>query len=158
MSYELNVGDKIPAFSIKDHEGLEIDSDDLIGSPFVLYFYPKDDTPGCTKEACSFRDNMPQLDDLDTLVIGVSPDSADSHVKFMQKYGLNFTLLCDEQLELARKFGAVQEKEKDGQKMLAILRATFVVDSSGTIRWLEKPVSVEGHTERVLQALSQGIR
>lgn len=152
---QIKVGDKIPQFTIHDHEGMEIETDDLIGSPFVLYFYPKDDTPGCTKEACSFRDNMEKLDQLDTLVIGVSPDNASSHNKFIDKHELNFTLLCDEDLSLARKFGAIQEVDAGGKKSTGIQRATFIVDSSGIVRWIEKPVNVEGHADRVIKAVEQ---
>jgi len=155
MANKINVGDKIPSFTSHDHEGLEINSDDLYGSPFVIYFYPKDDTPGCTLEACSFRDNMARLDELDTLVIGVSGDDASSHNQFMKKFDLNFTLLCDENLELAKKFDAVQEKEIDGKKKLSIVRSTFIVDSNGVICWIEKPVSVEGHVDRVLKAVKE---
>lgn len=158
MAHKIKIGDRIPSFSIHDHEGLEIDDEDLIGSPFVLYFYPKDDTPGCTKEACDFRDNLEKLDQLDTLVIGVSPDDASSHNKFIEKHGLNFTLLCDENLELATKFGAVQEREIEGKKVQGVLRSTFVVDSTGIVRWIEMPVSVEGHTSRVIKAVEQVVQ
>lgn len=151
----MKIGDKIPHFSVKDYDGIELESEDLIGSPFVLYFYPKDDTPGCTTEACSFRDNMELFDDLETTVIGVSPDSADSHQRFIQKHNLNFTLLCDETLDLARKFGATQEKNNGDKKTTGILRSTFVVDATGTIRWIEQPVSVDGHSERVFKAVQQ---
>lgn len=149
------VGDEIPAFSAEDYEGVEINSDDLLGSPFVLYFYPKDDTPGCTAEACSFRDAMESFENLDTLVIGVSPDNASSHIKFIEKHELNFTLLTDESLALAKKFGAVQEKTVDGKTQSAVIRSTFVVDSSGIIRWIESPVVIEGHAERVLKAVDK---
>lgn len=155
MAGQIKVGDRIPSFSVHDHEGMEIDDEDLIGSPFVLYFYPKDDTPGCTKEACSFRDNMEKLDHLDTLVIGVSPDNAVSHSQFIEKHDLNFTLLCDENLALARKFDAIQEKEVGGKKTQGILRSTFVADSEGIIRWIEKPVNVEGHADRVIKVVEQ---
>lgn len=158
MVNKINIGERIPPFSIFDHEGLQIEDEDLIGSPFVIYFYPKDDTPGCTKEACEFRDNLDKLDHLDTLVIGVSPDNADSHNKFIEKHGLNFTLLCDEKLDLARKFGAVQEKESGGKKVLGVMRSTFVVDSAGIVRWIEAPASVEGHAARVLKAVEQVVQ
>ncbi|MEI8125694.1 MAG: peroxiredoxin [Parachlamydiaceae bacterium] len=148
MTHIPDVGDSIPDFVIKDYEGIELESEDLIGSPFVLYFYPKDDTPGCTKEACAFRDSMEMFDDLEATVIGVSPDNAESHATFIQKHELNFTLLCDQNMAMARKFGAVNEKG-------GIIRSTFVVDSSGTIRWVERPVSVEGHVERVIQAMKE---
>lgn len=154
----IRVGDKIPQFSLHDHEGIELESSDLLGSPFVLYFYPKDDTPGCTKEACAFRDNMAALDALHTVVLGVSPDNATSHAHFIKKYGLDFTLLTDEDLELARKFDAVKEKEDNGKKTLGIERATFVIDATGTIRWMEKPVSVEGHAQRVIEAVKKIVR
>lgn len=155
MADTLKIGDKIPHFSVKDYEGIELESDDLIGSPFVLYFYPKDDTPGCTTEACSFRDSMDLFDDLETTVIGVSPDNADSHHKFIKKHSLNFTLLCDETMDLAHKFGATQEKMMGDKKMTGITRSTFVIDAAGIIRWIEKPVSVEGHSKRVLAAVEK---
>lgn len=151
MEYKVNVGDKIPRFRIKDNEGFEVASDDLLGSPFVLYFYPKDGTPGCTKEACSFRDTVDELDLLDTLVIGISPDSVESHEKFIKDHNLNFTLLCDESCELARQFGAMQEKEVGGKLTKSVERTTFLIDANGVIRWIERPVNVEGHAERVLQ-------
>jgi peroxiredoxin Q/BCP len=150
---QIKVGDPIPSFTAMDHEGFELSHEDLIGSPFVLYFYPKDDTPGCTKEACSFRDNMDRLDELDAVVIGVSPDSSESHNKFIDKHQLNFTLLCDETLELAHLFGAIKEKEVSGKKSVGILRSTFVVDSNGIVRWIEQPVNVEGHADRVIEAV-----
>lgn len=154
----VKIGDKIPSFSIRDYDGIELESDDLIGSPFVLYFYPKDDTPGCTAEACSFRDSMNFFDDLDTIVLGVSADDAESHRKFIEKNHLNFTLLCDDHMVVAKKFGAVQEKVSGDKNTLGILRSTFVIDASGTIRWMEKPVSVEGHSQRVLDAVRQVAR
>lgn len=158
MANQINIGDKIPPFTTLDHEGMEIETEDLIGSPFVLYFYPKDDTPGCTTEACSFRDNMDRLDELDTLVIGVSPDDASSHNKFIEKHNLNYTLICDEKMDLARKFGAIQESNSNGKKAESIIRTTFVVDSTGTVRWMEKPVKLEGHIDRVLKAVEDVIR
>lgn len=146
MTYSLNVGDTIPAFKIIDKYSEELTDEDLIGSPVVIYFYPKDDTPGCTKEACSFRDNMQRLQAMDVLVIGISPDNEDSHEKFSQKYDLNFTLLADERYELCKKF--------DVRKgLLGIERTTFVIDEEGIIRWIERPVSVSGHVDRIIKAL-----
>ncbi len=151
MTGSIKIGDTIPDFSIKDYDGIEIESEDLIGSPFVLYFYPKDDTPGCTLQACAFRDNMDIFDNLETTVLGVSADSAESHHNFIKKHNLNFTLLCDENLDLARKFGVIQENgERTG-----ILRSTFVIDAAGIVRWIENPVTVEGHAERVLAAVEK---
>lgn len=148
MSKELGVGDKTPAFSVKDHDGYSVSQDDLIGSSVVLYFYPKDETPGCTEEACSFRDSLKKFDTLHALVVGVSPDSAASHKQFMKKHKLHFSLLSDEKKELAKAFGALDAKEQ-------IIRSTFVINPLGVICWMEKPVDIKGHTERVLKAVAE---
>lgn len=147
-TYTVNVGDPMPSFKIKDSEGYALSNEDLIGSPVVLYFYPKDDTPGCTKEACSFRDNMGRLDEFDTLVIGVSPDPQSSHDQFARKFNLNFTLLADDNMELCRKFDI-------HKGVVGIERTTFVIDGDGIIRWVERPVSIPEHVERVISALKQ---
>lgn len=148
LTYTVNVGDPMPAFKIKDSEGYELTNADLIGSPVVLYFYPKDDTPGCTKEACAFRDNMGRLDEFDALVIGVSPDTQNSHDQFARKFNLNFTLLADDDMELCNKFDI-------HKGVVGIERTTFVIDGNGIIRWIERPVSVSEHVERVIGALKQ---
>lgn len=142
----MNIGDEIPNFSVQDYDGETITRDDLLGSPFVLYFYPMDDTPGCTKEACEFRDTMAAFNELDVLVVGVSPDSKESHKKFVEKYELDFPLLSDETKAMAKTFGALKE---DG----SLIRTTFLCDEEGIIQWMEKPVKVEGHVERVLEAV-----
>ncbi|MBA3957476.1 MAG: peroxiredoxin [Parachlamydiaceae bacterium] len=147
MAYRINEGDAIPAFRIKDSEGYEITDEDLVGSPVVIYFYPQDDTPGCTKEACSFRDNLARLEALDALVIGISPDSSESHDQFQSKYDLNFTLLADQNMELCKKFDVVHDGKLE--------RITFVVDSEGIIQWIERPVDVSGHVDRVIQAVQE---
>ncbi len=147
---ELKVGNTIPHFEGVDEEGNHVSSKDLHGIKAVLYFYPKDDTPGCTKEACGFRDSMDELDSKEFIVIGISPDSSASHRKFIEKYELNFCLLSDPQLSIAKKFGAVKPKE-DGS--YSIERSTYIIDEAGVIRWMEKPVKVDGHTQRVLQAV-----
>lgn len=146
MTKELNIGDKIPQFRCKDEEGIEITNDAIIGMPLVIYFYPKDDTPGCTAEACSFRDHINTLENTDTIVIGVSPDSVESHQKFTEKHDLNFTLLSDPEKTMCRDFGVLKEGKVE--------RTTFVVDPNGIISWIERPVNVEGHTERVLKAVN----
>lgn len=125
MSYKIQVGDALPDFAASDQEGNEISSEDFLGSPVVLYFYPKDDTPGCTKEACSFRDNMTDLEAFDVTVIGVSPDNQASHQKFEEKHELNFTLLSDEKQELCNKFGVIQEKQMAGKSYMGVERSTF---------------------------------
>lgn len=142
----LKVGDEIPEFTMTDFQGETVTKEDVLGSPFVLYFYPKDDTPGCTDEACQFRDAVDDLDDLDILVVGVSPDSPASHLKFIEKHELNFPLLCDEKLDFARACGVVKEGN-------SIIRSTFLVDEDGVVQWVESPVKVEGHVERILDVL-----
>lgn len=145
MPYKVNVGDPLPTFKIKDSEGYELTDEDLLGSPVVLYFYPKDETPTCTEQACSFRDNMEKLDLLDALVIGISPDNSASHDKFTENHELNFTLLPDENLVLSSKFDVWHNDRVE--------RTTFVIDAEGIIQWIERPVNVKGHVERVIEAV-----
>lgn len=141
----MEIGDKLPKFKAVDQDGEEITSDDFLGSPFVLYFYPKDNTPGCTAEACSFRDVMDSFDDIDVLVVGVSPDSPDSHQKFIEEHELNFPLISDEKMDICKKFNVL----KDGK----VVRSTFLFDEDGNCLWSESPVNVEKHTERVMAAI-----
>lgn len=144
----VEVGNEIPKFTAKDFEGHPITREDFLGSPFVIYFYPKDDTPGCTKEACEFRDFMNSFDDVDVMVIGVSRDNAESHRKFMEKHQLNFPLITDENGEMAKKFGVIDAKGN-------YIRSTFLCDEDGTIIWVESPVEVEGHVARLLEAIEE---
>lgn len=155
MKYHINVGDRIPHFKAKDALGREFDEEDIIGDPIVLYFYPKDETPGCTKQACAFRDYFHELENLHTLVFGVSPDGKQSHQAFMAKHHLNFPLLCDETYDLARTFDVLREKEIDGKKVPSIERTTFVINEEGIIAWIERPVNIEGHIQRVVQAVKE---
>jgi thioredoxin-dependent peroxiredoxin len=120
----------------------------------VLYFYPKDDTPGCTAEACSFRDNYATLRDLGVTLLGVSPDKPASHQKFAGKYELPFPLLADEGAKLAQEFGVWVEKVNYGKKYMGIERSTFVIDGAGVARKVFRKVKVEGHTQEVLDAVS----
>lgn len=152
MFYKLNIGDKMPAFKAKDSTGHVYSSEDVMGGPVVIYFYPKDETPGCTKEACSFRDHISSFDECDAILIGISPDDAKSHESFIEKNNLNFTLLSDESLDICHKFDVLREGS-DGKPRLE--RTTFVIDSRGIITWIERPVNVDGHTERVLKALKE---
>ena len=147
MEEGLKVGDTIPPFQAKDQEGFNVSEEDLIGTTVVIYFYPQNETPGCTKEACSFRDSITTFDALATLVIGVSPDSVESNKKFIKHHKLEFSLLSDEQKEMSRRFGVLE-----GDK---IIRSTFLIDSRGIIRWIEKPVNIEGHAERVIEAIKE---
>lgn len=127
-------GTPAPAFSVTADDGSTVTLDALAGKNVVLYFYPKDDTPGCTTEACDFRDNLAQLTALGAVVLGVSPDSVKSHVKFKAKFELPFALLADEDHALAEAFGAWQEKSMYGKKYMGISRSTFLIDGKGIIR------------------------
>lgn len=142
---ELKVGDSLPPFLAKDQERYDVTDEDVIGTPLVIYFYPKDGTPICKKEACSIRDHMETFDDLQTLVIGVSPDSVDSHQVFIKENKLEFSLLSDEKMDMFRMFGAMNGDE--------IERSTFLVNSEGVIVWMEKPVDINGHTDRIVAAI-----
>jgi peroxiredoxin Q/BCP len=145
-------GDRVPAFSLPDQDGTMISSDALAGRAYVLYFYPKDDTPGCTREACEFRDDIGKFERAGVRVIGVSPDKPDSHVKFRKKYGLAFTLLSDAEKELAQAFGVWKKKKNYGREYMGIERSTFFVDASGRIRKAWRGVKVDGHATAVLAA------
>ena len=146
-------GQKAPAFSLPSSEGHDIALKDLRGKKVVLYFYPKDDTPGCTREACAFRDARSRLARTGAVVLGVSPDSLASHDRFRDKYGLNFTLLSDPDKEVAKKYGAFGEKVMYGKKVMGMIRSTFVIDEEGVVRHVFPRVKVDGHDEQVLQAV-----
>lgn len=149
----LSVGSAVPSFEATDANGQSFSNTQLLGQTYVLYFYPKDNTPGCTAQACSFRDATPSFDSCQVRVIGVSPDSAASHKRFSTKYGLNYTLLPDPTHRMCELFGVWQEKTVFGKKGMGVVRTTFIVDAQGVIRWIESPVRVEGHADRVLEAL-----
>lgn len=155
MADWIEEGSKAPAFTLKADDGSKVKLSDLKGHPVVLYFYPKDDTPGCTKEACAFRDRSKELEKLGAKVFGVSPDSVESHVKFKEKYELNFPLLADTDHEVAEKFGAWREKNMYGKKSMGIQRSTYLIDGSGKVAKLWKKVSVDGHDEQVIEALKE---
>lgn len=155
MSDWLEVGSKAPAFTLVDAQGKKIKLSDFKGSPVVLYFYPKDDTTGCTKEACAFRDRSQELKKLGAVVLGVSADSPASHQKFIDKYSLNFPLLSDESHEVCEKYGAWREKNMYGKKSMGIQRSTYLIDAQGKIAQVWKKVSVDGHDAQVLEALQE---
>ena len=136
----------------KDGKEIKFSEKDLVGKKTVLYFYPKDNTSGCTKEACDFRDNMSRLLPYAN-VIGVSPDSVASHQRFQQKQGLNFTLVADVEHELAFKYGVWKEKSMYGRKYMGIERSTFIIDEKGTIIKEWRKVKVSGHVDEVLAAV-----
>lgn len=148
-------GTKAPAFTLSADDGSKVKLSSLQGSPVVLYFYPADDTPGCTKEACAFRDRQADLKKLGAKVYGVSPDDVASHVKFRDKYQLNFPLLADPDHAVAEKFGAWREKNMYGKKSMGVVRSTFLIDAAGVIRKVWKAVRVDGHDAKVLEALQE---
>jgi peroxiredoxin Q/BCP len=155
MSDWLEEGVKAPAFTLEADDGSKVKLADLKGSPVVLYFYPADDTPGCTKEACAFRDRAAELKKLGAKVFGVSPDDVASHVKFKQKFNLNFPLLADPDHALAEKFGAWREKNMYGNVKMGIVRSTFLIGADGTIKKVWRSVKVDGHDEAVIAALKE---
>ncbi len=150
---ELQVGDPAPAFSLSDDTGNIVNSSELRGKKVVVYFYPKDDTPGCTTEACSFRDGIQELRKSGAVVFGVSADSVSSHRKFSDKFQLNFPLLSDESKSMIQAFGVWKEKSMYGRKYMGIERTTVVINEDGTIGKIFPKVKVNGHFTEVLQAL-----
>ena len=143
-----------PDFTLKSDKGQDVRLSDLRGKPVVLYFYPQDDTPGCTKEACAFRDRSADLKKAGAVVLGVSPDDVESHGQFRDKYSLNFPLLADTDHKIADAYGAWREKNMYGKKSMGIQRSTFLIDAAGKVRKVWKKVSVDGHDEEVLKALA----
>ena len=148
------VGNLAPAFALEDQSGRTVKLKDFRGSKnVVLYFYPRDDTPGCTREACAFRDLKTQLKKLGATVLGVSTDDVASHVKFRDKYELNFPLLADTDHKVAQKYGAWREKNMYGKKSMGIQRSTYLIDAAGKVAHVWKRVKVDGHDAQVLAAL-----
>lgn len=150
----LEIGSKVPAFKGTTAEGT-ITHKDLQGHVSVIYFYPKDSTPGCTVEACSFRDNLPKFKKMNAVVYGVSKDSLKSHAKFAEKHELPFTLISDEDGTICDSFGTWIEKSMYGRKYMGIERATFLVDEKGVIRHIWRSVKVSGHVEDVFEAVKK---
>ena len=153
MTEQLKAGDPAPEFEATTDEGKRVKLSDYRGKRVVLYFYPKDDTPGCTTQACSFRDNYPAIEEKNAIVLGVSPDSVASHEKFRDQYRLNFPLLADADHKVAEKYGAWREKTLYGKKSMGIQRSTFLIDAAGKVARVWKKVNVDGHDEEVLAAL-----
>ena len=149
----VEAGQKAPAFTLQADDGSKVKLSDLQGSPVVLYFYPKDDTPGCTREACAFRDRQAELKQLGAKVLGVSPDDVESHEKFRDKFQLNFPLLADPEHKIADKYGAWREKNMYGKKSMGVQRSTFLIDSAGQVAKVWKKVQVDGHDDEVVEAL-----
>ena len=149
----LEEGKKAPAFSLFNQDGNKISLKDISGKKIVLYFYPKDDTSGCTKEACSFRDAFPKFKKSDAIILGVSPDSVKSHKKFAEKYDLNFDLLADEDKKVVQLYNVWKEKSMYGKKYMGVERTTFIIDEKGKIKKIFSKVKVDGHEKEVLEAL-----
>ena len=149
----LKVGDKAPQFSLPTGDDKTLTLKDFKGKKIVLYFYPKDDTSGCTKEACSFQENLSAVKKKGAIVLGISADSASSHAKFAKKYDLSFPLLSDEKREVLKAYGVWKEKSMYGRKYMGIERTTFIIDEEGMIARIFPKVKVDGHTEEVLGAL-----
>jgi len=150
----LDIGAKAPAFSLPNQAGKTISTKDLASERFVLYFYPADDTPGCTKEACQFNDGLSSFRKLGVKVIGVSPDNAEKHVAFRKKYGLTFDLLSDPEKKVMTNYGAWGEKMMYGKKVTGVIRSTFVIGPNGRIEHAWYGVRADGHADKVLATLT----
>jgi thioredoxin-dependent peroxiredoxin len=149
----IEVGQPAPEFTLSDQNGQPVSLAQFRGQPVVLYFYPKDDTPGCTKEACAFRDARATYEKAGARVIGVSPDDVKSHRKFADKYELSFTLVADPDKSVCQNYGVWQEKNLYGRKSMGVVRTTYVIDGAGTVRQVFAKVKVDGHSEKVLEAI-----
>ena len=154
-SDEIAAGSPVPSFSMPATILDKVSSATLKGKPYILYFYPKDDTSGCTAQACGFRDALPNFSKLGVIVIGVSKDSLVSHEKFAKKYDLSFPLASDEDVSVCQKFGVWKEKSMYGRKYMGVERSTFLIDAKGVIRGVWRKVSVPGHVDEVKKALSE---
>jgi peroxiredoxin Q/BCP len=151
----LTVGEKAPAFKLKNAAGKTVQLADFKGKKVILYFYPKDMTPGCTKEACGFQTDLEPIAAKNTVVLGVSTDDEKSHQKFADKYGLQFPLLADPNHEVADRYGVWQEKNNYGKKYWGIKRTTFVIDEQGKIAHIFKKVDTATHSQDVLAVLAK---
>jgi peroxiredoxin Q/BCP len=150
---KLQPGDKAPAFNLTDADGKKVSLSSFKGSKVIVYFYPRDDTPGCTKEACQFNDNLSAFKKAKVPVIGISPDSSASHIRFRDKYGLKFTLLSDPTKETMEAYGAYGEKMMYGKPVTGVIRSTFIVDEKGKIARAWYSVKADGHAAKVLEEL-----
>lgn len=150
---ELKEGQKAPLFKAKDQNGKEISLSDFSGKELILYFYPKDNTPGCTAEACSFRDNYQSLQNQGFAVLGVSTDDEKSHQKFISKYSLPFSLIADTEKEIVEAYGVWVEKSMYGKKYMGVARKTFIIDKNGIIRKIIDKVDTNNSSEQVLNSI-----
>lgn len=151
----LEIGDKVPDFCLPNQDEVEICLRDLLGKWIVLYFYPKDSTPGCTTEAIDFTTHLKEFEELGSIVIGVSADSPKKHRNFIEKKNLGITLLSDEEHKVLEQFGVWQLKKNYGREYMGIVRSTFIIDPDGIIRAKWEKVKVKGHVEEVLEKLKE---
>jgi peroxiredoxin Q/BCP len=149
----VEAGKPAPDFTLLDQHGKKVTLSRLKGSPIVLYFYPKDDTPGCTKEACAFRDAFADYEKAGAKILGVSPDAPESHTKFIKKFDLPFTLLADTEHKVCDSYGVWKEKNMYGRKSMGVERTTFVIDARGVVQRIFPRVRVDGHSDAVLEAV-----
>ena len=150
---ELKEGIKAPDFKLMGSDDKEHSLSDYIGKKVILYFYPKDNTPGCSLEASSFKDNLPQIEELNGVVLGISRDSISSHKKFCDKYSLSFVLLSDTDETVCKLYDVIKEKNMYGKKVMGIERSTFIINEDGTIKRIFRKVKVDGHVENVINEL-----
>lgn len=150
----LEIGDKVPDFNVPTDSNDHISLSDYRGKTLVLYFYPKDDTSGCTKQACAFRDDLSRFNEMNCCVVGVSKDSVKKHDKFKNKYDLNFPLLSDEGNDICERYGVWKEKSMYGKTYMGIERTTFLIDDNGVIQKIWRKVKVNDHIEDILSTLS----
>lgn len=146
-------GDRAPGFTLPADDGSEVSLEDLRGRRVVLYFYPKDDTPGCTTEACEFRDALPRFEESGAVVLGVSPDGVESHRRFKEKHGLDFPLLADEDHRVSDAYGVWKEKSMYGRTFWGVERSTFLIDEEGRVVRVWRKVKAEGHASAVAEAM-----
>ena len=151
----LNEGDQAPDFTLPVEDGANLSLSALNGSPVVVYFYPKDDTSGCTTEAIDFTERLPKFNEFEARIIGISPDSVEKHIKFITKYKLGITLAADEEKSVAERYGVWAEKKMYGSTYMGIVRTTFLIAPSGQIAKIWHKVRVKGHAEAVLEALRE---
>ncbi|MEG6566221.1 thioredoxin-dependent thiol peroxidase [Thermoanaerobacterium saccharolyticum] len=150
----IEVEKEAPDFTLMSSDGKNVSLKDYRGKKVVLYFYPKDNTPGCTKEACQFRDNIDSIEDNDAVVIGVSLDDLESHKKFIEKFDLPFILLSDD-TKVSTEYGVYKEKNMYGKKKMGIERSTFVIDRKGIVKKIFRKVKVERHVDEILKVLKE---
>ncbi|MCH7818557.1 MAG: thioredoxin-dependent thiol peroxidase [Candidatus Marinimicrobia bacterium] len=149
----IKIGDNAPNFSLKDQNGNAVSLDSFLGKKVILFFYPKDDTPGCTVEACNFRDDFEIYEEKNAVLLGISKDGEESHRKFISKFNLPFSLLCDEDHAVAEEYGAWGEKSMYGRKYMGIIRSTIVVDTEGKVEQLFEKVKPKDHSKELLELL-----